>query len=357
MTPLGTLAKRFRRDETVISRIISSSLRSGLVEIRAAEEASIAALRREDIERELLKKYSSLISAVVVNTPAPPDESVTSNAMMQYSDYVHRILGMALAHEICRGTMIRDGDRVGIGPGRGVYETARWMQKQTPVRARHVTLVSLSGVGFLRHHAHNRNLLLDPDFIVAFMGEAFEHPVTLDLVAAPLVCSPEKTLASTAWLRSPGRGRPLLDTAILGIGAFVPGNRFYEEAAATPPSQDSVYGPIRPALRSLRAACARAATDGHVPLADVGYHLFLVPSARGDQATSGVRNEMQRQIDAINATLLSAHRDDFQSMRSAMLVAGTPAKARAIDHVLTSNFLRASHISTDKNAAEILLSL
>jgi len=358
LTPLSVLAKRFGRDEAVISRVIGSAFRSGLVEVRVIQDEGLASPRRTDLEREILKKYPALMSAIVISVTDPPESRATSSEeMLRYSDYVHRFLGTALAREISHGPFIRSGDHVGIGPGRGVYETVRAMQKQAPVRARDVTLVSLSGVGYMRHHAKNRNLLLDPDFIVAVMGEAFEYPVALDLVAAPLVPGPEHSTPFRNWLSSADRARPTLDMALLGVGVFTPGNRFYEEASTVTARQQPAYDPIRAALQSLRTLSAKFSSEDYIPLGDLGYHIFLIPPPTDRKMESQMRSELERQVDAINKYLLSAHRDHFQAIRSAVLIAGTAPKARALNHLLAGDLLRIAHVCIDKPVAEALLQL
>jgi DNA-binding transcriptional regulator LsrR (DeoR family) len=360
LTPLSKLSQRFNRDAAVLSRVVTGALRSGLVEVKVGREDASSAPRRPDLEQELYKKYPSLIKSIVVAVSDTIDRNKSSSEqLLRYSDNVHRVLGTALALEISRGAFMRSGDRVGIGPGRGVYETVRALQRQPTIRARDVTLVSLSGVGYMRHHAKNRNLLLDPDFIVAFMGEAFEHPVALDLVASPLVRAPDAERPIRSWIGSTDRGRPFIDTAILGVGVFTPGNRFYEEGGLTSSTaQQPGYDSIRPALRSLRALSERLASTDYVPLGDIGYHIFLVPPP-GETRPSlqATCQELQRQIVAINKQLLAAHRDDFKAMRSAALVAGTTPKARAVHYLLTNDLVKVSHLCTDNLAAEELLSL
>lgn len=276
---------------------------------------------------------------------------------MSYSDDIHRLLGYALARELCNGTMIREGDRLGIGPGRGVYETVRAMQRQKSIRARSVTLVSLSGVGYLRHHSNNRNLLLDSDFIISFMGEAFDFPVTLDVVAAPLVAPAfESASIFNSWLTLPDRTRPTLNTAILGVGSFAGGNRFFEEASASVATQQPAYEAIRPALRALRVATSKLPVGEYVPVADVGYHLFFAPSPqRKSSLPESVEADIQRQLEAINRLLLSAHKNHFKSMQSVMLVAGTRGKASALHHLLSSSWIRVTHVTTDRATAHALL--
>lgn len=360
-TPLSKLRRRFGRHESVLSRAINNCFRSGLVEVKVVKEGNRSNTRRSDLEAVLLKKYRGLVGAIVVGIDKFGRADAVDEQMLQRSDYVHRVLGQTLAHQVAHGGFIRTGDRVGIGPGRGVYETIRALQKEPQLRASDVTLVSLSGVGYMRHHAKNRNLLLDPDFIVAFMGEAFEHPVALDLVASPLVPGVGATglQAFPTWLRLPPKDRPMLDTAILGVGIYASGNRFFEEGAALSVRLHPAYEPIRPALRALRVGSSRISSSDYVPLGDLGYHIFAIPAPGPSVPRIQIAlAELQRQAESINKNLMSAHISDFSGIKSAILVAGTAAKARAIHHVLGGNLgLRVGHICTDEDAAEALAAL
>lgn len=359
VTPLAELARRFDRNEAVVSRVIAEALRDGLVEVRVVGEHERPPERVAHLQHELLRKYRNLLSAVVVKVKRSPEAPLNSEATLAYSDNVHRVLGKALAIEIARGTLIKNGDHIGIGPGRGVCETVRALHRESPIRARGVTLTSLSGVGYLRHHARNRNLLLDPDYMAVSLSEVFEEAVALDLVSSVLVVDdtiPRATLPR-AWLGTDLRNRRPIDTAILGVGAFVPGNRFYEEALQSGTHQEPVYAPIRESLKSLLRSADPLRTSDYVPVGDVGYHLFVVSPPADMSLSAEARALVTRQIDSINNRLLSAHAPDFKQMRSAILIAGTPVKARAIHHLLTENLAPVSHLCTDLFTAQSLISL
>jgi DNA-binding transcriptional regulator LsrR (DeoR family) len=359
VTPLAELASRFGRNEAVVSRVIADALRSGMVEVRIVGEDERTPERDPHLEQELVRKYRNLLSAVVVKVKPSTGAPLSSETTLAYSDSVHRVLGRALAIEIARGTLIKNGEHIGIGPGRGVCETVRALHREPPLRARGVTLTSLSGVGYLRHHARNRNLLLDPDYMAVSLSEVFEEPVALDLVSSILVVDDTmpRTTLPRAWLGTDIRNRRPIDTAILGVGALIPGNRFYEEALQSGPNQEPVYAPIRESLRSLLRSADPLRTSDYIPVGDIGYHLFFVSPPAGMSLSAEARALIARQIDSINNRLLSAHAPDFRQMRSAILVAGTPVKARAIHHLLTGNLAPVSHLCTDLFTAHLLISL
>jgi DNA-binding transcriptional regulator LsrR (DeoR family) len=360
VTPLGELARRFKRNQAVISRVVAAALRAGVVQFRVVHPENCPPRRCLDLQAELLRKYPDLLSATVASVGPSPTVAPDHEAALEYSDRVHRLLGLTLAIEIARGTLIKNGDQVGIGPGRGVYETIRALRHQGAVRAGGVTLISLSGVGYLRHYSKNRNPLLDPDFMVGSMGEAFEKPVALDLVSAPLVIQPGEARAAPVrrWLGSDNRNRRAIDTAIMGVGALIPGNRFYAEGSSSQAAtHEPLYNSIRESLRSLLRLSESFRTPDYTPVGDIGYHLFFVPPPLGAHVPEVSQAVINRQVDSVNASLLAAHADDLKAIRSVVLVAGTTAKARALNHLITGRLVSVTHLCTDSLTAQLMLSL
>src|SRR5262249_54305311 len=151
----------------------------------------------------------------------------------------------------------------------------RALLRQPALRPSRVTLTSLSGVGYLRHYSSKRNLLLDPDFIAVVLGEAFERPVTVELVSAPLIGDRQEVPAARDFALR-GRTARAIDLGLLGVGALVPGHRFHHEGSPSPPAQhEALYNPIRESLRALLRIVQSVADPGYVPVADIAYHLFF----------------------------------------------------------------------------------
>ena len=274
-----------------------------------------------------------------------------------YSDSVHRRLGLAMAEQIYDSGLIRDDELIGIGSGRGVYETVRGLQRLPPLRNQGVTLVSLSGLGYMRHHSVRRNLILDADFIASLMGQAFEQPVTLNLVSSSLIHETRHPLTPEPWIQQEDRSRKPLGTALLGVGVFAPGNRFFEESSAEPTYHQPLYDSIREPLRALRALAAKLEVGGNSPLLDLGYHLIVIPPNASTPEESELLKTLTRQAETINKALLSAHTSHFSSMRTLSIIAGTEAKATALNHLLVCGLFPPVNLCTDDVAARKMLTL
>ena len=348
-TPIEALVEIFQREPAQISRAISSALTEGLVTVHIRDNGGRRPSRVPELERRLKDKFERLRLTLVVESPPSQTDQLA------YSDEVHRRLGSAMGEEIARGGFIRDGEAIGIGSGRGVYETVRALQRQPPIRARNVSLVSLSGMGYMRHHSVRRNLILDADFIVSFMGQAFEDPVTMSLVASSLIHEKPLRLSPEPWILQDERKRAHLSTALLGVGTFTPGNRFYEESGANLTQHQAVYDPIRAGLRSLRGAEAAMKSEGHHPIADLGYHLFIVPKKKLSEAERQTIDILRRQADVINESILSANTTHFASTNTLTIIAGTDVKAHAIEQLLIDSTLPPVNLCTDERAARIML--
>ena len=348
------MAALFRREAAQVSRAICSALVDGLVTVQLIDNCGRRSARLPDLERRLKERYSRLRLALVVESP--PIVQAGSD-QLAFSDEVHRRMGVALAEEIARGGFVRDGESIGVGSGRGVYETVRALQKQPPLRARGVSLVSLSGMGYTRHHAMRRNLILDADFLVSFMGQAFADPVTLHLVSSALIHETIPNLTPEPWIQQDERKRAHLGTALMGVGVFAPGNRFFEESDPDPIHHQDAYEVIRAQLRSLRTTAVRLEKSGHRALADLGYHLLIVPPRQLSEADRELVSLLKRQAATINRCILSATPSHFSHVKTLTIIAGTDVKAMALDYVLTNTAFPPVNLCTDETAARNMLRL
>ena len=352
LVPIEQLASTYGREAAQVSRAIAEAFARGLVSVAIRENEPGIGRRILEWERKLKEKYDRLRVCLVADSPPLRLREADTLA---YSDDVHRRLGAVMAEQISSGSLIRDGELIGIGAGRGVYETVRALQRHPAIRAQGVALVSLSGLGYGRHHSVRRNLILDADFISSLMGQAFEPLVALNLVSSSLIHDSRPTLNPEPWILQDDRLRPLLNTALLGVGVFAPGNRFFEESAPETTFHQPLYDSIREPLRSLRAMARKLERPGYSALADLGYHLFVVPPKHSNDAELELIRTLARQADTINRSLLSAHTAHFDSMKTITVIAGTELKAAALDYMLNATHLPPINLCTDELAARQML--
>jgi DNA-binding transcriptional regulator LsrR (DeoR family) len=352
MNPIKVLASKYRRDPAVISRAIVSAFREGLVEVREAAQTPQQPHRVDALERGLLNRFTSLSAAIVVAADA------TLGGAGAAAPDVHPKLGSAIAAVIAGGALFRDGDIIGVGGGRGVYYTCEALATLPLIRARRVTLVSLTGANHARDRKR-KNLRLDADHHLSLLGRCFLTEVKMHLVSHPLVYDDPAELAGAmrrTWLNPEGRWRVNLPThALVGMGTLVSGHCMFDETAAAPPDRDPVLAPIFEDLRSLITVCQPLISERYSPVADIVNRLFYVSPPAGVTIDSATEQEIRAAIDRINTKVLAVSPVDLKRIPAVMLVAGTRSKAIAIRQLLTDNDYHIRFLCTDETAAEEML--
>lgn len=257
---IKVLAKRYDRDQAVISRAIISTFRDGCVDIVRTGRPRVERLL--SVEEKLLKRYPKLWEAIVVEVPAPDKDNSGQNPG-RIDDETHRKLGFAMSSSMGQWRL-RDADVIGFGSGRGVfYAVDPTMQPPTPMRVEGLHLVSLTGAVHARDHAKQLNARLDADLHVALFGLNIQHEATLHLTTYPITACEARELTHLGkkqWAhRHPTH-------ALVGVGVLGAGHRFYEEAKS--PTPDPILQKFLPPLKRLAALCDSVRDSAPFP----GYH-------------------------------------------------------------------------------------
>jgi DNA-binding transcriptional regulator LsrR (DeoR family) len=361
---LKSLRAEYGRDPAIISKAIQDAFQEQLVELVRVEKAPSAPRRLDRLETALRDKFANLRAAMVIESPPVPEAQEGDPKALVWDDEVHRNLGEGAAQLLSTGALLRDGDVVGVGSGRGVYYTVDALTRLPPLRVSGVTLVSLTGALYARDHGKRLNARLDADFHVSLLGLCIEHAANLRLVTHPLAYSNHTQLlrdheltylGAKQWQESPPA------YALLGVGVLGPGHRLYD-ATLEP---DPILAPIDAQLKKLIMICDRwrGPTSAYWPVADVCNHLFYLPPPKSIRMPEDTHREIIQLIADVNGRLLNVRADQLETIQHVVLVAGARKKAAAIGRLLSGDNsvpdgipkMRIEFLCTDSRTAEELI--
>jgi len=340
---------------TTAGRLVRQAVSAGLVKI-GITMGDIPDAERDNALELALSDELGVQYPIVVKTPEgrPGYEAF-------HGDYVHRVLGQAMAKEIAAHSTITRDSRFALGSGRGVFYAVDALHRWRALQATDVTLLSLSGSLVPRAHAEQLSMALDSDVHVVLMGLRFRTPVTLQLISYPIAPRNIESARQRTWL-DPQKYSALRPTrALLGVGVLETGHRFYAEVAGKSGDPPSALEPVRNDLGQLvelvKAVRTRpGARNAHYcPVADIANCLFFVDPPDGFTLDPGERRALKSGIKGLNARLLTLRTEQLRGIDNIMLVAGTPKKALAIRQLLTRGELNISTLCVDDKAARIIL--
>ena len=306
--------------------------------------------RREELEERLVEKYegNGLRKAIVVSA----DSAVLTNGHNDVGlpdNGLHRCLGKALAAWLRELAVALDGQTLGIGSGRGVGFTVDELRGQTLLPSR-PSILSLTGSVHSKN-AH-KQYMMDADIHAAVLSACFSSSVDLTLI---------RRFAAVPAPGAPRKGTPLDDAAweghipfyaILGVGTFAEGHKFFEEAKADPGNQEPHLSPIHSLLVELMRQCEGLARDDYSPVADIANHLVFIE----DRRVLSIKAERIKGILVeINSRMVALQEAQFRTIRNIILVGGTKSKAGAIRHLLMSENFNVKAVCTDETVARVLL--
>ena len=281
--PIKQLKEEFRRDPAVISKAISAAFRERLVEVRVVDRRVVQPKRNPSVEQRLVSRFPCLHASIVVDCGDQPPADLDSRPALRRNDEIHARVGRAMAHSIAAGPLIRDGDIIGLGGGRGVNYAVNSPFHFPALRANGVTVVSLTGSNYARLHGGNPNVRLDADTNVSLFGPQFANEVTMRFMSYPIVAEPDdateivkRRIAVNGATSSPGR----ITAALVGTGVFAIGHRFFQETKVREKERDHNLAPIFDLLKQLAEACRPRTTPIYSPVADMANRLFYVHPPR-----------------------------------------------------------------------------
>lgn len=359
MTPIETVAKKFDRDNAVISRAVARAFQQKLV---AIERKDIAKERehRGDLEEMLLNKFPKLNKAIVIKNLPGDDLPESENEHIEDDPLKHPLqqnLGLAMARFLSSGSVLRNGDVIGIGSGRGVRLTIRSLESCPPLRIQGATLMSLTGSVYSKPNK-KKGLWLDADRHVIEAAEYFKDEPKQYLIGHPLAHELEDLdkARRRTWLAAPAL-RPAI--ALLGVGRVAKRHRFYVEAEAELEDREPFLQPIHDLLVELKNECKKAIEagklyetwPGYSPAAEMSNFFFFVPPPPEWKIPN--EQKIVDCIEKINKKLLTAQ--DYLMEMQLMVVAGTKKKSHALRALLNSKY-QVTYLCTDVQAAEEILS-
>lgn len=355
---LAALEIAFDRNPSVLSRACAEALQRGLVRLQCFP--SHTTRRLEDLESALEERFkSTLEQAIVVENPVPAHQVSP------------RALGQALASIIAKEKlMFRDGDTVGIGGGRCVFEVGRALiTNRTVLGVNNIHVLSMTGDTFARSRTPGEYIpgALEADFHAGEFASAFPGKSSVFRLVSTIVlgesgslgdavpCDFEQDTEPSEWSGQ----QP--DIALLGAGTLSADHHWAREIQARSEgagSGEKRLDPIIPYLTPLVRICERFREqygDEHVPIAEVCNNFFIVdapPALR--VAVEEIRAEAQSSIDDANRRLLTFDKDRLAAINRIFLIAGGGEKARTVYHLLTK-WPNVRLLCTDQKCAERIL--
>jgi DNA-binding transcriptional regulator LsrR (DeoR family) len=371
LEPIANLSKTYDRDPAVISRAISDAFKRCLVEVRPAVATSVQLARSLALEERLRAKYRNLLGVVVIRTDPPPGPEHLPDAKT-WNDNLHAKLGAAMADVIASGTVFRPGDRVGVGPGRAVFQTVESLrQLGTKLPIGDIELFSLTGAMHVGAHGVGTNLLMDADTNLNLFSECFAGPVKTNFVHSPIVVGTDEedvlTYKRATWLQgnrsgtnnvkgsgvgishssedssSPNatgekRETQALTHAVVGVGAFSWGHRLYQEGKARDPEYahelpppDHMFDIIGEDLVRLARLCDKCTSQLCAPVGDICNNLFLTPAPARTNAGEAKRIQdlvanIKQRVGPLKKRLITISEAQLARIGTIILIAGGPKK-------------------------------
>jgi DNA-binding transcriptional regulator LsrR (DeoR family) len=347
---LKELSDQFSRNQETISRTISRALNRGLVEVTPARHLHRAP-RATELEEQIRERYKFLASCIVLRseqvTPLENDPEIVA----MVGDRLHRELGYAAAAVIGEGSFFRDGDVIGLGSGRGVFNLIQGLYSYKPIGAR-VSLCSLTGQVYATDHGEQLNLLLDADIHLGLLGPRFRFPVTIQPMSNSIVCSrPEEAREVLArWEEDQSRlanqgTRPGITHALLGVGVLTRGHRFYKEVKMGANKRTPSLRPIEHALERLVRVCdeeSERSKGTYCPAADIVNRLFFVPPSPSfpmrEEDVRALENRVSGPIREINERVVAVTDAQLRKISNITLVAGSRMKGAAVRKLLKERY-------------------
>jgi DNA-binding transcriptional regulator LsrR (DeoR family) len=312
----------------------------------------------EELGMRMREAFPNLLGVQVVNL-----HDLSIKGERERDDKIHEELGHAAAKWIAQGTLFQDGSVIGLGSGRGVYETVRYLQEFPALNARNVRVMSLTGWVHAKSHAGIGGGELEADKHAAMIVQCFRHPtIGTHMVNHPI--THEDPYLRARILERTHLGRRQWNEihpgyALFGVGVLAPGHRLYEEAKATKhePGLRPILDPLRELVEIGEHVNSISSCCLYYMVADIANQLFCVHGHHWDRIDQKTRLRVEELVQEVNERLLTVSPSQLQDVGNVILVAGTECKATAIRHLLHTEQCNIRFLCTDKKTAMKILSL
>jgi DNA-binding transcriptional regulator LsrR (DeoR family) len=345
---MKALVEKYKRNEHTLAKAIRSAFTDGLVTLQFHEEPIGKLSFSSSLERSLRDRFNQLDTVrVVADEPGDPAPG----------DRVHRRLGMAVAELFEPSQVLRDGDVIGVGSGRGVYYSVEALHTRPRARKRSITIMSLTGAVFPTTHSDRLSLLLDADLHIALMAACFAEQVSLRPIAYPIAPVPEEEIRKQTWLSEGDFPKHVPFCALIGVGVLEKGHRLYEAVRGKKGPDSEILKPIHKDLAELVTITEgfRTVKLPYCPVGDVCNYLFFVPPPQKVHIDKAKADRIRALIASINEKTLTIRWNQLSMIQKIVLVAGTAGKALAIQHLLRAPDLNIRVLCTNEAAAKDIL--
>jgi hypothetical protein len=335
-TPLTEIQQHFKHPPSVLSRIIASAFKEGLVDVVGKNPSSQPA-REEGLEGKLITRFKQLRKAIVIRLP----DGLTLEQR-------HQSLGGA-ASQFLAQERLHDGARVGVGCGGAVFHTmSKLLRDWAPLPFEDVTIFSLTGSMY--SNLPDR-IWHDADFNAGMFAACFAptQNVKIRVTGSRLVAQP---VPKESYFSLDNFEKEHPELAILGVG---PGHRFLDEAKG---KGEPLLQPIHNELTELLELCKPRIPDSDYTLSPLGSmcnHLFLIRHPEGKPSPN--ESHIIALIQKINRQLLNMDDAHLKLIPNLLVIAGGSQKAYAIREVLLQpEIFKVRVLITDVQAAQLILS-
>jgi hypothetical protein len=319
------------------------------------------------LEKALKEKFPGLQNVIVLNIREAPDKKVAWP-----DDPFYQALGKAMAERI--PGLLRPGDIVGVGSGRGVYNAVKFLENHPNLsKIPDLKLMSLTGrVWSKSSPGQPIALQMDADYHVSLMwgmctsaqalyiGHPLSYPATS--IQQGTVSGDEEKVVKAFRDQTPlsnwEKLRP--GVALLGVGIVLSGHRFWVSSDTDKKSVDPY---LRPVFDDLRGLVSLFENEGEVragkysPVADTSNHLFYVrhPDPAVSKKFEHLQGKILQAIEKVNDKLLTISDAQLKDIPSIWLIAGSDEKIFAIRALLNNSNYKITFLCTDATAAKKLL--
>jgi DNA-binding transcriptional regulator LsrR (DeoR family) len=303
------------------------------------------------LRREFVLRDAIVVDIDDVSQPAGTPQS-NRDEWSKFDDTIHQQLGLWASRLLV--TLIRAGDIVGTGGGRGPCYTADNCKVPEETTCCPNQIVSLSGAMSTRVWAKHSEVEreLDADNV------AFSLKRGLKADRPPLLWNRPITDVPTRPSEKK-RGNDVL-IALTGIGALAGGHRL--KRIGSRPELDKVKVTVEELNRLAEEVDpAEEKPPFHHWIADVCNYYFVVNdehAGAGRSLDSAKRQEIEKQIAELNKAFVNTSPDVLSEIckkGAVVAVAGGPHKASAMRHVLRQSPPWVSHLVTDSKTARALI--
>jgi len=353
-TPYTVLAKEFNRDRKTIAEGIQAAFEHSYLEVVKSSEGAESdpyRIRDATLESMLCNKYSVLKESIVIGTGGKR----TTRPALDHSDTLHEKLGSAMGKFLVEtvGFDLRRGENFGFGSGRAVYHSVKYAsefaRRRNKIRVESISLVSLCGDCQVKS-GEVSSPILDANYNANAMVGAIEGPFSVEPVMAESIAPSEicRFMDKSPFVKKPP------NIALLGVGVLEGGHRFVKIDEI-----QMFVAPILNELKELNALTRQLCRPDYCPVGDICNYLFRVPAPGGlkvDKDHQCAYDRIDELIEIINKRLLVITPQELAARKTRLLlVAGGPAKAPAIRHLLSGPFgLNVKVLCTDQTTARFL---